>query len=166
MLQEAVAELRGQTVVADIDPELTLDVEHHIPDDYVSDVGLRLSFYKRFASAPDEESVHELGAELEDRFGKPPVPVLQLAAAMALKPALRALRVLGCDGTAQRVTLHFSHDAPIDPAELAKLVGKTRGYQLTPDGKLICRFDAPGGGSAIDRVREVVSLLMPLREPA
>ena len=66
-------------------PKLTLDVEHHIPDDYVADVGLRLSFYKRFAAAPDEEAVLELAAELEDRFGKPPEPVLQLSAVMALR---------------------------------------------------------------------------------
>jgi transcription-repair coupling factor (superfamily II helicase) len=165
MLQEAIAELRGETVVQDIDPELNLDVEHHIPEEYVTDVGLRLSFYKRFAAAPDEEAVLELAAEIEDRFGKPPEPVLQLAAVMALKPALRTLRVLGCDGTGQRVTLHFSHDAPLDVTALAKLVATKRGWQLTPDGKLICRFDArPGAaGSAIERVREVLAAVMPLR---
>jgi transcription-repair coupling factor (superfamily II helicase) len=165
MLQEAVAELRGETVTPDIDPELTVDVEHHIPEDYVSDVGLRLSFYKRFAGAPDEEAVHELAAELEDRFGKPPEPVLQLAAVMALKPALRALRVLGCDGTSQRVTLHFSHDAQVDPAALTRLIATRRGWQLTPDRKLICRFDLQPGaaGSALERVREVIAALLPLR---
>jgi hypothetical protein len=63
------------------------------------------------------------------------------------------------------VTLHFSHDAPLDPAALAKLVAAMRGWQLTPDGKLICRFDArPGAaGSAIERVREVLAAVMPLR---
>jgi transcription-repair coupling factor (superfamily II helicase) len=165
MLEEAIAELRGETIVHEVEPDLTLDVEHYIPDDYVTDVGLRLSFYKRFAAAPDEEAVHELAAELEDRFGKPPEPVLQLVRVMALKPALRSLRVVGCDASAQRVTLHFSHDAPIDPAGLTALVARTRGYQLTPEGKLICRFDQ-AGPDAIERAGDVLSALLPLRKTA
>jgi transcription-repair coupling factor (superfamily II helicase) len=164
MLEEAIAELRGEQVVHEIDPELTFDVEHHIPDDYVTDVGLRLSFYKRFAAAPDEEAVHELAAELEDRFGKPPEPVLQLAAVMALKPTLRGLRVLGCDASATRVTLHFSHDAPLDSQQLIALVSRTRGYQLTPDGRLICRFDPEPGKTAVDRARSVLQALSPLHK--
>jgi transcription-repair coupling factor (superfamily II helicase) len=165
MLEEAIAELRGETIVHEVEPDLTLDVEHYIPDDYVTDVGLRLSFYKRFAAAADEDAVHELAAELEDRFGKPPEPVLQLVRVMALKPALRSLRVVGCDGSAQRVTLHFSHDAPLDPAGLLGLVARTRGYQLTPEGKLICRFDQ-AGPDAIERVGDVLSALLPLRKTA
>ena len=82
---------------------------------------------------------------------------------MALKPGLRALRVLGCDGTAQRVTLHFSHDAPLDPEALTRLVSKMRGWQLTPDRKLICRFENAVGGNALDRVREVLHALAPVK---
>jgi transcription-repair coupling factor (superfamily II helicase) len=164
MLEEAIAELRGETVVHEVDPDLTLDVEHYIPDDYVPDVGLRLSFYKRFAAALDEETVHELAVELEDRFGKPPEPVLQLTRVMALKPGLRALHVLGCDANTQRVTLNFRKDAPLQTAELAQLVARTRGFQLTPDGKLICRFEPVKGLDGIERAREVLRALLPLRK--
>jgi transcription-repair coupling factor (superfamily II helicase) len=155
MLQEAIAELRGEPLEAAVETEITLDLEHYIPDDYVPDVGLRLSFYKRLSSAPDEESVHDLAAELEDRFGKAPTPVLQLVRVMALKPGLRALHVLGCDASTSRVTLHFAADTPVDVAELAALVAKTRGFQLTPAGKLIARFEPQAGRDAIDHVREV-----------
>jgi transcription-repair coupling factor (superfamily II helicase) len=123
MLQEAIAELRGETVTADIEPELTLSVEHYLPDDYVPDVGLRLSFYKRFAAAEDEDQVHDLAAELEDRIGKPPEPVLELVRVMAIKPLLRKLRILGCDANSDRATLHFSSDAPIDAAKPPPIAG-------------------------------------------
>ena len=162
MLQEAIAELRGETVSAEIEPELTLSVEHYLPDDYVPDVGLRLSFYKRFAAAEDEDQVHDLAAELEDRFGKPPPPVLELVRVMALKPALRRLRVLGCDGGPERVVLHFSHDAPLDAAKLAALVQRNKQYQLTPEGKLIWRVPAGAGNDPVERVRTVLQALLPL----
>jgi transcription-repair coupling factor (superfamily II helicase) len=164
MLEEAIAELRGETVVHEVEPDLTFDIEYYIPDDYVHDVGLRLSFYKRFAAALDEENVHELAAELEDRFGKPPESVLQLARVMALKPALRSLHVLGCDASAQRVTLNFQGDTPLDGAEVVKLVGRSRGYQLTKEGRLMCRFDPSPGLDGVERTREVLRELLPLRK--
>ena len=162
MLQEAIAELRGETVTADIEPELTLSAEYYLPDDYVTDVGLRLSFYKRFAAAEDEDQVHDLASELEDRFGKPPEPVLELVRVMALKPTLRKLRILGCDANSDRITLHFSADAPVDPAKLAAFVQKAKGYQLTPEGKLIWRPPAGTGSDPVDRVRTVLHTLIGL----
>jgi transcription-repair coupling factor (superfamily II helicase) len=162
MLQEAIAEHRGETVVHEIEPDLAIDMEYYIPEEYVPDVGLRLSFYKRFAAAPDEDSVHELAEELEDRFGPPPPPVMTLTALMALKPALRGLRVLGCDASAQRVTLHFSSDAPLDRVKLAALVAQSRSYQLTPDGKLISRHEPAPGVNGIDRIRTLLQTLRPM----
>jgi transcription-repair coupling factor (superfamily II helicase) len=166
MLQEAIAEQRGETVVHEIEPDLAIDMEYYIPEEYVPDVGLRLSFYKRFAAAPDEETVHELAAELEDRFGPPPPPVMTLTALMALKPALRSLRVLGCDASAQRVTLHFSSDAPLDRVKLAALVAHARSYQLTPEGKLISRYEPAPGANGIDRVRTLLQTLRPMQSAA
>jgi transcription-repair coupling factor (superfamily II helicase) len=75
MLDEAVHEMRGETVEHDIDPELSFDVEALLPEDYVTDVGVRLSLYKRLASAADEAHVSEIAAEMEDRFGAPPEEV-------------------------------------------------------------------------------------------
>ncbi len=164
MLEEAMAELRGQPVVHDIDPELTLDLEHYLPDDYVADVGLRLSLYKRFSSADDEDGVADIANEMEDRFGPPPAPALAFVRAMALKPQLRALQALGCEATASRVTLHLSQDTPLDPEQVIKLVQSGKGYQFTPDLRLTRRFNAPGGGDTVDRVRQVLDELRPLRQ--
>ncbi len=166
MLEETVAELRGQTVVHEVDPELTFDVEHYIPEDYVADVGLRLSFYKKLASAPDADAVHEIAAELEDRFGKPPEPALTLIRLMALKPALRALRVLGCEAAHSRVTLHFREDTPLDPSRLAELVASGRGFQLTPDMRMVRRFDRDTEGDAVDRAEQVIQAVLPLHRSA
>jgi transcription-repair coupling factor (superfamily II helicase) len=161
MLHEAVAELRGEPLTEEVDPELTLDLEHFLPEEYIADVGVRLSLYKRLASAETEELVHELGEEMEDRFGKPPEPARELLRAMALKPVLRELRVLGCEATAARVTLHFKDDTPLDGAALAKLVAAHKGYQLTPDMRLLVRFapNEPGSHDAVDRVRKVLTTL-------
>jgi transcription-repair coupling factor (superfamily II helicase) len=137
MLDEAVHELRGEPVVHEVEPDLAFDVEALLPEDYVDDVGVRLSLYKRLASAESEQEVTDLAAEMEDRFGPPPEEAKRLVHLMRIKTELRRLRVLGCEATAKGVTLHLREDSPLDPTELAALVAR-RGspYKLTPDMRL------------------------------
>lgn len=157
MLQEAVAELRGEPLVHEVDTELTLDLEHYLPDDYVEDVGLRLSFYKRFGAAMDEQEVSDLAAEMEDRFGPLPAPAQQLVRAMRLRPALRELRVLGAEANRRRVSLHLREDTPLDPSKVMKRVAE-RGspWKLTPQMQLTRRFDEDHPGDSLDRLEEVI----------
>ncbi|MBS2015266.1 MAG: transcription-repair coupling factor, partial [Deltaproteobacteria bacterium] len=146
MLDEAVHELRGEPVVHDVDPELSFDVTALLPDDYVSDVGVRLSLYKRLASAIDEAQVGELAIEMEDRFGPPPPEAKCLVRLMTLKCELRKLRVLGCEAHARSVTLHLRDDTPLDPRKVLELVKLPKSpYKLTPD-RLTRRFDGTGDG--------------------
>ena len=165
MLEEAVANLRGEEVTQEIDPELTLDVEHYLPDDYIEDVGLRLSFYKRFATASDEDSIQDLAEEMEDRFGPPPRPAMTLVRAMRLRPMLRQYRALGCEATPTRVSLHLREDTPLDPSKIIPLVSEPRSpWKLTPDMRLTRRFDADDEGDPIDRVRALFGMLRPLQK--
>jgi transcription-repair coupling factor (superfamily II helicase) len=160
LLEEAVAELRGEPVSHEVDTELTLDVEHFLPESYVEDVGLRLSLYKRLSGAADEQEVDEIAREMEDRFGPPPAPALALVRAMALRPPLRALSVLGCEATRDRVTLHLREDTVLDPAKVMQLVAtRDSPWRLSPDMKLTRRFRETESGDAIDHVGEVLRVL-------
>ncbi len=157
MLDEAVHEMRGETVVHDVDPELSFDVEALLPDEYVSDVGVRLSFYKRLASALDEGHVAEIAAEIEDRFGAPPDEARRLVKLMALKTELRRLRALGCEANARVVTLHLRDDTPLDPAKISVLIRKSQGaWKLTPDMRLSRRW-ASGEGDGISNAESALA---------
>jgi transcription-repair coupling factor (superfamily II helicase) len=144
MLEEAVHELRGEHIVHDVDPELSVDVEALLPEVYVADVGVRLSLYKRLAGAQDEGHVADIAAEMEDRFGEPPEEARRLVKLMALKTELRRLRVLGCEATARAVKLHLRDDTPLDPEKIASLVRSSKGqWKLTPDMRLSRRVEPP-----------------------
>ncbi|MCA9581721.1 MAG: transcription-repair coupling factor, partial [Myxococcales bacterium] len=160
MLAEAIAELRGEEVVHEIDPEMSFDVELHIPDEYIEDVGVRLSCYKRFAAATSEEDVDDLAAELEDRFGPPPAPTRQLIRAMRLRPALRHLRVVGSEASPTRIALHLSADTPLDPVKvMAKVAMPASPWALSPDMKLTRRYEPGEPGDSIDRLGAVLDEL-------
>jgi transcription-repair coupling factor (superfamily II helicase) len=141
MLEEATLELRGETVVHDVEPELSFDVEALLAEEYVAEVGVRLSLYKRFASAAGEAEVSELAEELENRFGPPPLEARRFIELMRLKCELRRLRVLGCQASAKSVSLHLRDDTPLDPTKVRELVAKKRSpYRLSPDGRLTRRL--------------------------
>jgi transcription-repair coupling factor (superfamily II helicase) len=140
MLEDATHELRGETVVHEVDPDLNFDVEALLPEDYIDEVGVRLSLYKRLSSAVDESEVNDLSREMEDRFGPPPLAARRLVELMRLKTELRRLRAAGCEASAKSATLHLLQDTPLDPQKLAALVaGKKSLYRLSPDGRLTRR---------------------------
>ena len=137
MLDDAAHELRGEAVVHEIEPELSFDAEAYLPEEYIADIGVRLSFYKRLASALDEQEVEDLGVEMEDRFGSAPEPARRLVHLMRLKTELRRLRVLGCEATAKGVTLHLAEDHRFDASKLVGLVQrKDSPFRVSPDMRL------------------------------
>jgi transcription-repair coupling factor (superfamily II helicase) len=169
MLDEAVHRLRGDVLAAapDIDPELSFDVEAYLPDDYIADVGVRLSLYKRLAQAQTDDDVTELAAEMEDRFGPPPATAAHFVRLMRLKCELRELRALGCEATRERVTLHLRTDTPLDPQKLLKVVAK-RGspWKLSPDMRLTRRLEPGVAGDGIEAAERVCNELVDFRKEA
>ena len=163
MLNEAVSELKGEHVQQEVDPELSIQIEHYLPEEYIDDIGLRLSLYRRFATAIDEQAVDDLATEMEERFGAPPPPARDFVRVMSLKPLLRDLRVLGCEAELKRVTLHLREDTTLDPARLMPLVATPgAGWGLSPDMKLTRRYRDEESGDAVDRVRSLLRELEPL----
>ena len=137
----------------DVDPELTFDVEALLPEDYVTDVGVRLSLYKRLASAVGRGARRRSSPpRWRTASAPPPDEARRLVKLMALKTELRRLRALGCEANARVVTLHLREDTPLDPAKITALIRKTRGaWKLTPDMRLSRRFAAAATASRTRR---------------
>lgn len=164
MLEDAVAELRGEVASNEVDPELSFDESALIGEAYVEDVGLRLSLYKRLASAADESQVEDIAVEMENRFGPLPEETLRFVRLMRIKTELRALRILGCEATSTVVTLHLREDTPLDPGKVLALVKKPRSpFKLTPDMRLTRRWDdgaKPGGMARTEELLEELQSCM------
>jgi transcription-repair coupling factor (superfamily II helicase) len=143
LLEEAVAELRGEEIQRERDPELTSDLPGFIPDDYLDDIGQRLDFYKRLGSAEHDEEIAALVEELQDRYGPAPEEVKLLAGLMGLKAVARRLRATAVDLSGARLTLTLAEDTALVPQQVLKLVGvRNSPYRLTPDMRLLCTLRA------------------------
>src|SRR5204863_475456 len=75
---EAVSELRGSGPPARQEVRVELPVNAHIPHEYVPGERLRLEAYTRIAAIESDDGATAVRDELTDRYGPPPVPVLNL----------------------------------------------------------------------------------------
>ena len=130
MLEEAVAQMKGEPIHHPIDPELQVEVPGYIPDDYVPDPGQRLDLYKRLSAIEDEDEARALLDELADRFGPLPGETLLLADLMIVKALARRLAATAVELTRVRVALALGATTPVDPRKLP------RPWRLERDGRL------------------------------
>ena len=72
MVNEAVAELKGEPIREPAEVKLDLPLDAHLPPDYVPKEELRLEAYRRLAAVTSDGEVDDIRAEWEDRYG--PVP--------------------------------------------------------------------------------------------
>src|SRR5437016_5988222 len=76
MIGEAVTELRDSGPAERPEVRVELPVNAHIPHEYVPGERLRLEAYTRIAAADSDGDIAAVHAELTDRYGPPPEPVL------------------------------------------------------------------------------------------
>jgi transcription-repair coupling factor (superfamily II helicase) len=137
LLEEAVAELKGESLRRERDPDLTTDLPAYIPDDYVPDVGQRLELYKRLSSAQDEDELAALTEEMHDRFGTVPEEVTQLGELMVCKAHARRLGATALELGESKIALALGDGARLSAERVAKLVNVKRSpWKLSPDGRL------------------------------
>jgi transcription-repair coupling factor (superfamily II helicase) len=143
MLERAVAALK-QGKEPDFDrpmvaaTEVDLHMPSLLPADYIDDVHVRLSLYKRIAAAPDGAALDDLTTELVDRFGPLPEPAHTLLRIARLAQTARGagIRRLDVGATASHVV--FEPENHVDPARVIKLV-QTEGREFRLDGPLKLR---------------------------
>ena len=85
MVNEAVAELKGEPVREPAEIRLDLPVDAHLPDDYVSREDLRLEAYRHLAEVTTDDAVENIRTEWLDRYGPVPEPAEALLAVARLR---------------------------------------------------------------------------------
>ncbi len=113
MLEKSVAELKGIEVKEDIEPHISVSVSAYIPEMFVEDIMLRLSIYRRIASARDHETLNILAEEIKDRFGALPVEVRNLFDVMRLKISAKNLMIVNIDEINGNIRVIFSREAKV-----------------------------------------------------
>ena len=85
MVTEAVADMKGERVEEPVEVKVDVDVDAHLPTDYVPSEELRLEAYRRLADARTSEQLADIEREWRDRFGPLPEPATALLEVGALR---------------------------------------------------------------------------------
>jgi transcription-repair coupling factor (superfamily II helicase) len=167
MLSEAVRCLK-----AGIEPDLlsplnvTTDINLHapalLPDDFCGDVHLRLSFYKKLASAKSADQIDALMEEIIDRFGKLPSQAQTLIDVHRLRVISQPYGVVKVDAAPGVITITFKKNPPIDPMKIIEMIQKNKHIKLAGSEKLRIERALP---EAKDRAKMVRDVLRNLGQP-
>lgn len=114
--------------------DIELRVPALLPDDYLGDVNMRLSFYKRIAAAESKTELDELKVELIDRFGLLPDATKNLLQIAELRLLVEPLNVVRIDAGTQGGFIEFSAKAQVNPDKFIQLIQKE---------PIVYRFDGP-----------------------
>ncbi|WP_272520184.1 transcription-repair coupling factor [Providencia sp. PROV223] len=119
--------------------EVELRMPVLLPDDYIHDVNIRLSFYKRIASAKNSQELDELRTELIDRFGSLPDAGKFLLANAAIRLQAQSLGIKRIEAHEKGGFIEFGDKNKVDPSFLISLLqNQPQTYRL--DGPVRLKF--------------------------
>ena len=164
MLGEAVRALKaGQEpdllAPLSVTTEINLHAPALLPDDYCGDVHLRLSFYKKLATAKTPEQIDHLLEEIVDRFGKLPPQAQTLIDVHRLRVMARPYGVVKVDAAPGVIHITFKKDPPIDSMAIIHLIQKNRHIKLAGNEKLRIERELKEPKDRAQMVRDVLRSL-------
>jgi len=146
MLEDAVNELKTRAGTEGLEhdrgwsPQINTGAAVLIPEDYVPDLNVRLSLYRRLSDAEKAQDREALAAELIDRFGPLPPEAGQLLKVVAIKGLCREANVAKIDVGPKGAVVSFRNDDFKNPGALIDFVGKNQvAWRVRPDNKVVIK---------------------------
>jgi transcription-repair coupling factor (superfamily II helicase) len=164
MLSEAVRSLKAGREPDLLSPlSVTTDINLHapalLPSDYCGDVHLRLSFYKKLATAKNTDQVDALLEEIVDRFGKLPPQAQTLIDVHRLRCISAPYGVVKVDAAPGVIQITFRANPPFDSMRIIELIQKNRHIKLAGNEKLRIERALPEVKDRVQLVRDVLRSL-------
>ena len=141
LLEQSIKEAKGEEVKEEIEPEINLKIPALIPDRYIPDIRIRLSFYKSLSEIEGEADLENIEDDLVDQFGKLPEEVVNLMGIMLIRKYCKDLGIKEVSAGSVNVSFTFSDNTSIAVNKLVDLaIKKPEQYRLTPDNRFLIRF--------------------------
>jgi len=139
--------------------DINLHAPALLPNDYCGDVHLRLSFYKKLATAKTTDQIDGLLEEIVDRFGKLPAQAQTLMDVHRLRVLSVPYGVVKVDATPGVIVISFKPNPPIEPMRIIELIQKNKHIQLAGNDKLRIERELPDPKARAQMVRDILRSL-------
>jgi transcription-repair coupling factor (superfamily II helicase) len=139
--------------------DINLHAPALLPNDYCGDVHLRLSFYKKLATAKTSDQIDGLLEEIVDRFGKLPPQAQTLMDVHRLRVLSLPYGVVKVDAAPGMIQISFKPNPPIEPMRIIELIQKNKHIQLAGNDKLRIERELPDPKARAQMVRDILRSL-------
>jgi len=136
LLEETIREMKGERIEEEVETSMNLGVDIYIPKNYISEENLRMTFYKKIASASTDDRLEEIRNELRDRFGALPQNVENLIRFVQVKRFAQHMGVVSIVREGARAVIKMTATAKVDPNKLLVLIQEDPHVKFTPNGVL------------------------------
>ncbi len=141
LLEEAIQEAKGETRTESVEPDINLKIKAFIPNSYIPNIRLRLSYYRALTQIEGASDIDDLEEELKDQFGKPPEEVINLLGLMLIRHNCLRLGVRDISSGRENLVLSFTEQTPLPVAKVIDLTSQSnKKYSITPDNRLKIRI--------------------------
>ncbi|MBN2062640.1 MAG: transcription-repair coupling factor [Deltaproteobacteria bacterium] len=158
MIEQAIAELKGEEWKEEINPEINADIPAYLPEDYIQDIDVRLNLYRRLSVLREKSELKNIVDEMIDRFGPQPIAVSNLIKIMDIRLILKKIGVIRLDVNGKHLLFSFSPSTDIRPDKLLELMSRKRDqFRFLSDSRLkvsmLSRSDEDALSRALDFIR-------------
>jgi transcription-repair coupling factor len=138
LMERTIKELKGEKIPEEeITPEILLGLPAFIPDDYITDMHMRLVTYKRISTAATDEELDEIREELFDCYGLIVPQVENLLEIISVRNLLKSISGRKMEYNGENLSISFSEESSINPEKIIELSRKkTSKIRFTPDFRL------------------------------
>jgi len=159
---ESIKQGKDITVEKTAGAEVNVHAPALLPEDYLTDVHMRLILYKRIANAAVKEELNDLKEEMIDRFGLLPDPAKLLFDVTEIKIAASQLGIKKIDAGPKGARIDFVDQPNIEPTALIRLMqSQPKRFRLDGPSRLRVMQETADAGERIQMLREIVAQIGP-----
>ncbi len=173
MLLETIDKLKNSSEINSNQEIITSEIDHSIqiklsislliPKDYIEDLSLRMSFYKKIALIKNNDDQEALCNEMNDRFGKIPQEVNNLMEIAKIKHQCYLINITSITTGQNTILIAFKDNKFRNPDKLLKLVFSSNNkIKINPDQKLVFHCQLINDQAKINKVYEILKIIQQL----
>ena len=163
MLEDAVLDAKNvdgseRLKTASWSPQIDLGIPVLIPSDYVTDLVVRLSLYRRIGALSSQLEIDEFSEEMIDRFGEIPQEVLNLLDMVDMKQGCIVSGIDRIEAGKKGATISFRNNNFSNPAELIRYIASNKDtMKLRPDHKIVIKAEWQCHKDRRDRIKDLIN---------
>lgn len=162
LMEETVAELKGEKIEKEIDSQVDLPFDAYIPQDYIPDIRQRYDSYKKISRAKDPEDIGQIKNELRDRYGPLPKVAQHLLDIMELRVLARMIGIPSIIPGDGRVDIELPKNEDLIPGlkRLAKKFSRKIKFDPTKANHIHLNWDRDNEKEGIGFLKDVLKKLV------